>query len=94
MNPFKNESQTMEIDGLTLENRLDRVEIYGNLAITRDRVGLERAARLFNALSVVYTTLLKDPYLPDKIPDPTGVDEVKNPFENPEVENSFNNPSQ
>lgn len=59
MDYFKNESEVMIIRGenhdLNIENRLDRVSLYGSVDITRDAAGLEQALRLKGVLdSMVY----------------------------------------
>ena len=59
MNYFQNESEVMIIRGenhdLNIENRLDRVSLYGSVDITRDAAGLEQALRLKGVLdSMVY----------------------------------------
>ena len=50
MDYFQNESEVMIIKGenhdLNIENRLDRVSLYGSVDITRDAAGLEQALRL------------------------------------------------
>ncbi len=50
MDYFQNESEVMIFKGenhdLNIENRLDRVSLYGSVDITRDRAGLEQALRL------------------------------------------------
>jgi hypothetical protein len=38
--PFADEAVALRIGGLTGENRLDRVSLWGNLDLTRDRAGL------------------------------------------------------
>ncbi len=47
--PFRNESDAIRLGDLKIENREDRVAIYGTLAITRDRAGLEAAKALKEA---------------------------------------------
>ena len=59
MDYFQNESEVMIIKGenhdLNIENRLDRVSLYGSVDITRDAAGLEQALRLKGVLdSMVY----------------------------------------
>lgn len=44
--PFQNASQSMRIDGLTIENQGDRVSIYGSIDITKTKSGLETAQYL------------------------------------------------
>ena len=49
--PFENEAESLQIEELTIENRLDRISIYGNLEITRDKAGLNRARQLQRILA-------------------------------------------
>ena len=44
--PFKNESDAVTLGDLKIENREDHIAIYGRLAVTRDRAGLEAAKAL------------------------------------------------
>lgn len=50
MDYFRNESEVMIIRGqnhdLNIENRLDRVSLYGSVDITHDQAGLAQALRL------------------------------------------------
>ena len=50
MDYFQNESEVMIIKGenhdLNIENRLDRVSLYGSVDITHDQEGLAQALRL------------------------------------------------
>jgi len=39
INPFKNESESLQIGDLTVENRIDRISIFGSIDITRDKEG-------------------------------------------------------
>lgn len=79
LKPFENESDSLAIDELTIENRVDQLEIYGSLAITRDKVGLERALQLKQIVDAAVKALQDDAALPDKIAfKPT--DSVDNPF--------------
>ncbi len=77
--PFANESDSVSIDELTVENRVDQLEIYGSLSITRDKAGLERALRLKDILDAAVKALQDDAALPDRMAfKPT--DKVDNPF--------------
>ncbi len=78
--PFANESESIGIDELTIENRLDRVSIYGSIDLTRDKAGLDHARTLRALLDKVVKTLEAEKSLPDKIPPPEKPEEVKNPF--------------
>ena len=59
MEPFKNETESITLGQLTIENRLDQVEMYGSLSITRDQSGLALALKLkaafMNPWLVVYS---------------------------------------
>ena len=46
LQPFDNETQSISLSDLTIENRLDQLEIYGSLSITRDQAGLALALGL------------------------------------------------
>jgi hypothetical protein len=77
--PYANESESLEIADLTIENRLDRISLYGDLQLTRDKQGLAQAVQLKAILDAVVATLRADPQLPDHVPV-TPPDKVKNPF--------------
>ena len=76
--PFKNESDALQIGDLTIENRLDRVSIYGNMDITLDKEGLKAAKALKELLDLTLAELEKTD-LPDQIAV-TKPETVKNPF--------------
>jgi hypothetical protein len=82
INPFANESEGMHIASLAIENRLDRVSIYGELDITKDAIGLERAFVLKHLVNKIFDELMREKHkgtLPEQIivPEPELVD---NPF--------------
>jgi hypothetical protein len=77
--PFANESDCQQIGGITIENRVDRVSIFGSIDITRDKEGLAAARELKTILDLTLTEL-ESAELPDKVtlkPAKT----VNNPFE-------------
>ncbi len=79
LKPFENESDSMAIDELTIENRVDQLELYGSLVITRDQAGLERALQLKALLDNVVAHLQSVPDLPAQLSlRPT--DSIDNPF--------------
>jgi hypothetical protein len=78
--PYENESDSLEIDGLTIENRVDKVSVYGSIDITRDKKGLTAAKELARLLDAVVRKLSSEE-LPDSIPPPEEPDTIKNPFE-------------
>jgi hypothetical protein len=76
--PFENEADSIDIGELTVENRLDRIELYGSAQITRDKAGLKLAQEL-KALIDAAVAKLQAEDLPDHIPiEPP--DSVDNPF--------------
>jgi hypothetical protein len=76
--PFRNESECLQIGDLTIENRLDRVSLFGSLDITLDREGLESARQLKRILDLTLAAL-EGADLPDRITLEAG-DSVENPF--------------
>ena len=80
IDPFANESESLQIDDLTIENRTDKVSLYGSIDITRDKRGLE-LARSIKALLDSIVKRLSQEDLPESIPPPQNIDTVKNPFE-------------
>ncbi len=80
IDPFANESESLQIDELTIENRTDKVSIYGSIDITRDKRGLEMARALKQLFDSILKRLSQED-LPDSIPPPQNIDEVKNPLE-------------
>lgn len=79
ISPFKNESECLQIGSLTVENRVDRVSIFGSIDITRDKEGLAVARELKSVLDLTLAEL-ESAELPDKVTlKPAKI--VKNPFE-------------
>lgn len=75
---FQNETDSLVIDDLTVENRLDRISLYGSMQITRDQAGLSHA-RALKALVDAALTLLESETLPDHV-TLAPPDETDNPF--------------
>jgi len=63
--PFRNETDSLQIGDLTLENRLDRISLSGRLDITLDLAGLDAARELMELLSLILHELVHAS-LPDK----------------------------
>lgn len=79
--PFADEAVSTSIGDLTVENRLDRVSLYGSLDLTRDRQGLENTQRLQALLEAVVQALESEGNrLPDKDRRKPKVTQVRNPF--------------
>jgi hypothetical protein len=79
LTPFQNESETMRIGELTIENRVDQLELYGSLAITRDQAGLRQALQLKVLLEAAISHLQNEKDLPEQVLFQQ-TDSVDNPF--------------
>ncbi len=77
--PYENEADVLQIGGLSIENRLDRITISGDLDLTLDQAGLARARELHALLAAVLARLEAAP-LPKRLPPPA-VQTVANPFD-------------
>jgi hypothetical protein len=78
--PFENESESDSIGNLTIENRTDRVTIYGNVHLTRDKAGLAHARALRDFLNQVVRALEDDRNLPERLNLGNAPRPIKNPF--------------
>ncbi len=77
--PFENETQSINIDELTIENRLDRIELYGALVITRDQVGLQRALEIQTLINATVQSLQAEKNLPQAV-EIKPSEKIDNPF--------------
>ena len=78
LKPFENEKDSIGIDDMTIENRVDSVVLYGSMQITRDKAGLKLARELKDLLGQTVAALEQEE-LPDHISTKPS-DSVKNPF--------------
>lgn len=76
--PFANEADVIQVGNLTIENRLDRVTLDGDVDLTLDKAGLAYAKQLHQLLGDVVARL-EAAALPDALPAPD-VKTVDNPF--------------
>jgi hypothetical protein len=76
--PFDNESNTVQLGQLRIENRVDRLTIYGDLDITRDQLGLQQAKALQGIINAAVAKLESED-LPKHILK-RAKDMVQNPF--------------
>ena len=77
--PYKNESDVLQIGGLTVENRLDRITISGDIDLTQDQAGLDHARFLQQLLADVVAKL-ESQKLPAQLA-PAVKQTVANPFD-------------
>jgi hypothetical protein len=78
--PYANESESIGIGDLTVENRTDRVSLYGSLDLTRDKRGLANARVIRALMDSVIKALEADKQLPEQVASPEKPETVKNPF--------------
>lgn len=77
--PYANESDVLNIGSLSVENRLDRISLVGDIDLTLDQQGLALAKQLQKLLDDVVAQL-EQQELPKQLPPPE-VRTVDNPFE-------------
>ncbi|MFC7738900.1 hypothetical protein ACFQX4_24590 [Roseomonas sp. GCM10028921] len=79
--PFGDEAASTSVGDLTIENRTDRVSLYGSLDVTRDRRGLDDARRLRVLLDAVVRALeAEGDRLPEQVGSGPGPERIPNPF--------------
>jgi hypothetical protein len=80
--PFADDTASATIGGLTAENGRDRIALYGQGEITRDKAGLAQARALLALLGDVVKVLADDTSLPQHAPPAKAVPTkaVRNPF--------------
>ena len=76
--PFFDESSSDEIAGLTMENHVDYVSIYGQGMITKDQQGLVQALALQKQINAIVCAL-QNTTLPNEIINKPAII-VDNPF--------------
>lgn len=77
--PYANEADVLTIGQLSIENRLDRITISGDVDLTADQAGLADARALHQLLGEV-VAWLEAQKLPARLPPPA-TQTVANPFD-------------
>jgi hypothetical protein len=80
--PYENEERCILIGDLTIENRLDRVSLFGSIDLTRDKQGLSMARQIKVLVDEVVLALEaseNEGMLPDRVAMEQP-EMVKNPF--------------
>ena len=78
--PFADDTASIGIGDLAVENGTDCVSLGGSLDITRDKKGLAQARALQALLTQVIGHLEVDKNLPDAVPPPAAAKTTTNPF--------------
>ena len=78
--PFADEARAQRIGELSIENRTDRVSLYGSLDLTRDHAGLRRARELKRIIDAVVRALKAETNLPETVAGPEKPQKTTNPF--------------
>ena len=76
--PYQNEADCLQLEELTIENRLDRISIFGTIDLWKDKAGLKSARELKQLLDQVVAELEKKD-LPEKV-EFAATDKVPCPF--------------
>ena len=76
--PYANESDVLNIGQLSIENRLDRITVSGDVDLTADQAGLADARALHRLLGDIVARL-EAMELPPRLPAPSKRT-VDNPF--------------
>ncbi len=76
--PYQNESDCVQIGELTIENRVDRVSVYGSIDLTKDKAGLAATRELKKIIDATLAEL-EESDLPGKITLAES-ETVENPF--------------
>lgn len=76
---YENETDSLQIDEMTVENRLDRISLYGSLELTKDVRGLESALKLKRIIDASIDALKREKNLPERITIQP-CERVQNPF--------------
>ena len=79
IDPFKNDSQVLNIGGLCIENGLDSIQIYGELIIRPDQDGLTQAKALHEFAQALILAL-EQPIIAQDHSTPPLPERIDNPF--------------
>ena len=77
--PFANESDVLTLGNLSIENRVDRISLSGDVELTKDKAGLALARQLQAIIDATVKALEADKALPDAV-QVVKPRSVKNPF--------------
>jgi hypothetical protein len=76
--PYENEADCLQLGDLTVENRLDRISIFGSIDLWKDKAGLQSAREIKALIDEVVKTL-EGMDLPEKV-SLAKIETIENPF--------------
>jgi hypothetical protein len=79
--PFADNTTSLSIGELTIENGTDKIALYGSIDLRRDQDGRMQAKALKAAVDAIVRAFDQDTALPDQSAPPEAPQPVKNPFE-------------
>ena len=68
LTPFADDSASVSVGKLTVENGVDQIALYGSLDLTRDKHGLAQAFALKAVVDSIVQHLQAENDLPDALP--------------------------
>lgn len=77
INPFANDSESMQIGELIIENQQDKVIIYGDIDIFRNSIGFEQAKQLHELTSRILQAFYESEAFADSNHPQNSVDSVQ-----------------
>lgn len=85
IDPFANDSQSMQIGDLVIENQTDKITIYGDIDLNFNPEGFEQAKALFELSTKIMAAFDKDDRYMKNAAASKDIDdqsdyEIKNPF--------------
>lgn len=80
LTPFADDTASVSIGAMTVENGTDRVALRGSLDLTRDQHGLAQALVLKALVDQVVQRLQSTKDLPEAVPGVEAARSVPNPF--------------
>jgi len=77
---FGDDARSVEVGGLTIENGTERIALYGEAEISRDKAGLATARRLKAIIDSAVEALEGEAALPEQLAPPAELKKVRNPL--------------
>lgn len=91
--PYQNNTQSMQVGNLVIENQQDKISIYGDIDLYQNAQGLQDAQKLQALLDNIVQTLIKQQLTTNPLttnkeqahgqqinPSQNGISQINNPF--------------